>query len=514
MFKRAISVAVLLAASMSPASAEDLSYLNRVISWEDSVVIAEYPTLRAQGNGGWSACEDGWRSTCDPKVNTLMVDNFLPLCKAPEGDDKRVDCLNDVQVEIEGKQVSGVIVPNQVGIWERYAFEGKPEFETSKSAPYQFYRFPGLKHSKGDLFSVQAQKSYMIKNGKAVDRSYTFFIAPTYQVSGSYECENLKTPRNLCWVIGSFDSETKFSLSVKLANLPVGWFIGRITDSSVRISTSADLRTELIFTGKSQAIPAINRNYFYNNPTERAEWTEIARNVPNWSWDVLTKEGKRYSMGAGGASDSMAMFEEIVSRVPSFNNADSLKNIWRIESKSQVGDSLNSTCFKSAFIGTVSSNSMTYENSIPTWDPTTDSLVYSMASPHNALGKEFVGRYDLLISEQVGKCLWSLKSLAPSAEISVTGANGEKKVVTASSKIAEGFYKFTATGFTFSANKISVKMLADGKTPIATEIVQPTPKVGLPSVAIRKSTITCIKGKMQKKVTTIKPKCPTGYKKK
>jgi membrane protein involved in colicin uptake len=32
--------------------------------------------------------------------------------------------------------------------------------------------------------------------------------------------------------------------------------------------------------------------------------------------------------------------------------------------------------------------------------------------------------------------------------------------------------------------------------------------------AMKKTTITCIKGKLIKKVTAVKPKCPTGYKKK
>jgi membrane protein involved in colicin uptake len=32
--------------------------------------------------------------------------------------------------------------------------------------------------------------------------------------------------------------------------------------------------------------------------------------------------------------------------------------------------------------------------------------------------------------------------------------------------------------------------------------------------AKKKSTITCVKGKLTKKVTTVKPKCPSGYKKK
>ena len=34
------------------------------------------------------------------------------------------------------------------------------------------------------------------------------------------------------------------------------------------------------------------------------------------------------------------------------------------------------------------------------------------------------------------------------------------------------------------------------------------------AVSTKKVTITCIKGKLTKKVTAFKPKCPAGYKKK
>jgi membrane protein involved in colicin uptake len=34
------------------------------------------------------------------------------------------------------------------------------------------------------------------------------------------------------------------------------------------------------------------------------------------------------------------------------------------------------------------------------------------------------------------------------------------------------------------------------------------------AAAIKKTTITCVKGKVIKKVTSTKPKCPVGYKKK
>ena len=32
------------------------------------------------------------------------------------------------------------------------------------------------------------------------------------------------------------------------------------------------------------------------------------------------------------------------------------------------------------------------------------------------------------------------------------------------------------------------------------------------AAASKKTTITCVKGKLVKKVTTVKPKCPSGYK--
>jgi hypothetical protein len=42
----------------------------------------------------------------------------------------------------------------------------------------------------------------------------------------------------------------------------------------------------------------------------------------------------------------------------------------------------------------------------------------------------------------------------------------------------------------------------------------PSPVATVKPVAAKKKTITCTKGKTNKKVTAVKPKCPTGYKKK
>jgi hypothetical protein len=59
-----------------------------------------------------------------------------------------------------------------------------------------------------------------------------------------------------------------------------------------------------------------------------------------------------------------------------------------------------------------------------------------------------------------------------------------------------------AAGFTFSEKQIKVKITQErsAAAPVA--------------VAKKKSMITCVKGKLTKKVNAVSPKCPAGYKKK
>ena len=506
MFKRAIAVAVLLAASVSPASAEDLSYLNRWISWADNAPFLDSPVAYLGAGGAYTPCTGGWSTSCDPSVGDIRVVNFLPICGTPDGSDKRIDCLEDVYVDLNGIKVKGEPVPNQIGTWDLYEFNAKPEFGIAKSSPSRIYKFPGLSHPKGDLFMVYPFSAKFVNKGVVGETRYTFLIAPAFQESSQFTCERLKTPSGLCWVSGSFLTDTRFTLNLKMATAPVGWFTSRITSPDIKINPAADSRIQVSFAGNSQAIPSINRNFQYTVQSEQDEWNQVARALPVLPWDKLTTEGKKYSAGWPYSSDSIDAFQTLVSKVPSFNNADALKNIWRIESISSDNASSNQ-CLKSGFTGVVSSNSLTYENAIPTWDAANSSLVYKIASPHTALGKEFVGKYDLLISEEVGKCLWNVQELSPSAEISVTNADGERKVFTAGSSISGEYYRFAAAGFTFSTNRISVKLITKSvSTPVAKASASPK--------TISTVTITCIKGKTQKKVTAVKPKCPTGYKKK
>lgn len=82
-----------------------------------------------------------------------------------------------------------------------------------------------------------------------------------------------------------------------------------------------------------------------------------------------------------------------------------------------------------------------------------------------------------------------------------------------------GIYPITlCTNKTLTSTEVCAKSTVTFVTtkPAPLKVVA-TPSVipsALPSVAPVKKTITCIKGKLTKKVTAVKPTCPTGYKKK
>jgi hypothetical protein len=61
--------------------------------------------------------------------------------------------------------------------------------------------------------------------------------------------------------------------------------------------------------------------------------------------------------------------------------------------------------------------------------------------------------------------------------------------------------RFNIAGFGYSAPSIRIKMSKNAIGP-----AQP--------MALKKTTITCVKGKTTKKITAINPNCPSGYKKK
>ena len=99
------------------------------------------------------------------------------------------------------------------------------------------------------------------------------------------------------------------------------------------------------------------------------------------------------------------------------------------------------------------------------------------------------------------KCRWGEDVANAKVQISVVSANGDTKVTTVSSIIENGMLKFVVSGITYSSPVIKIKLIqnvsVENKNP-----VRAVPKL---------KTIICTKSKNVRKISAIKPKCPTGW---
>jgi hypothetical protein len=177
---------------------------------------------------------------------------------------------------------------------------------------------------------------------------------------------------------------------------------------------------------------------------------------------------------------------------------------WSIESTTWSSDN---SCLqdKTRVLGIVATNAMGYDGSAPKF--VDGFLNYRVTGFHFAADgvTPNLGTYDLLMRSDAARCLYGFSNAPVSATVSITGADGATNVATTVVSERDGWLKMKAAGFTFSEKNIKLKITqAADVEKTATPVTEVQKKV----------TITCVKGKVTKKVTAVKPACPAGFKKK
>ena len=143
------------------------------------------------------------------------------------------------------------------------------------------------------------------------------------------------------------------------------------------------------------------------------------------------------------------------------------------------------------------------------WDSYEEALVMAVGAPHYDVdGTVVEGWYEGAIRGRYVTSRFGIKpsQAAGNARLEIVYADGQRKVATITAKYdsATDWLYLKGYGFTYSSPRLMVKF----EKPAEVVPVKPPAKVTV------KKTITCVKGKISKKVTAIKPVCPTGYKKK
>lgn len=149
--------------------------------------------------------------------------------------------------------------------------------------------------------------------------------------------------------------------------------------------------------------------------------------------------------------------------------------------------------------GYVFNNAAIYDSNYPWWDSESSSLNYEVASPHLLSdGSVASGYYQLVISQKTAECLWKVNVNQSKATVQILDSDGSTQVATSTLNVKDGFVYISATGFHYSATKLSLALRSTS--------VAPSPK---PSN--RPSSIKCRKGKAIKTIKGIKPVCPKGF---
>lgn len=159
--------------------------------------------------------------------------------------------------------------------------------------------------------------------------------------------------------------------------------------------------------------------------------------------------------------------------------------------------------------------------SYPAWIAQDSALTIQVESTHLKSDNSMnIGAFNIDMPLSTAACLWGVDlSKAVSASISASYPElGVTEIVATTSKVTGNFFKVSASGFHYSAPTIKMRLTQDA----GVQAAPPEPAaVNPPAVTtktrvslLKKVTINCVKGKMTKKVTAVKPKCPTGFKKK
>ena len=495
--------------------------------------------------------------------NTRLV---LPPCVG----DVKNDCIVSVEYSVAGgswtkgkfiesmplKNLNWKLVNNKEDFNEtdRVIFaKPRPDQNFPAGGKTGLWQLQGAKHLMSDLYAVTVSFAGEVSNRSMPlwNREFKIQIGTYnrdetnsgsgcfgYFAGANFSCEFIN--------VDKFPPNTKFRIKTNflktksiLENSP--WLIGHLVNTRISTISNNDSSQTLVVEG-APTISAMVVAKFEKTPSSYLTYLKAMEiRTKLYTGDLYPFEYSYQNFLDSQGGDNLSPAEPGV--VEAWNLIEKLapfkyfkeEESWLVQtatvwpSGSQLLDKCNSEKFSS---GLLASNALGTNPRAPIWDPSTKELSYSVASPHlKANGSTNFGFYELSIDQRLAQCLWGKDILQYKASISVTSLDGEKKISTIGLASRDGFITFRATGFTYSANAIQVKLssssngaeikndLPDYVFPME-QISKETPKVAVTPNAstsprvIQRTTISCIKGKVTKKVTAVSPKCPAGYKKK
>ncbi len=531
------------AVSSAPASVRgDLSLPIQGIDISERANFVSFPPalygVSGQGDAErWNFCKSLDDKTCT-EARAISAQNHMPPCLT----NFTVNCIQSVYaVDPAGVKIEGEFLkyatPESKNDYSASDINNLPQGKSQGG----IWKIPGVNHSGGgDSYFVSTNiLGWLEKQANSKVSSQTFVfnkfetgIVPVNELAGPFQqatpmdfsdygslgvlkgsatnvdrplaesnsCAMLST--GLCYTEKVFPENYRFGVTVILGNKLAGWFHGRIYDPIIEVSDSG-AGQKITFEAFPVLVPSL--------------YETVATSDLTPEFRTFLSSDRKFSFGSNrfipGNSGSEAI-EMAGYWIPIVKDkATSSRTSWTVRNLDGNEDWSVSQCSSTdgKLAGIVTTNSLVYSAGPPKYNKAEGSLDYKVLSPHfTASGEEAIGSYDLALRSDVARCIYGFTRAPIQASISIINPDGENKVATTLIREKNGWLTLSAKGFTYSSPTIRVFLSQEAEpTP------EPTPTPATPKVIKKnKTTITCVKGKATKTVSAVKPKCPTGFKKK
>ena len=430
-------------------------------------------------------------------------------------------CANDADVDcIEGVYAQTGSAPEALGAFDQlYPQRGSQDFQSPSAGvpaggPSTIFNFAGSPHAQGTKYAVTVTLTgRKLADGTINSPSFFASVTPvsiftttcnTSENIGSdgycmdsdtggvavdrdagYRCimwDNTESNSDSDEIITSgvpgdvstcakkhaFPANTKFKVNVRLKQTPKGWFHGRMNSPEISLTTTNGVNSLSIKAG-SVGVPTVGasgpfaslsqtvKDWFTKNCSQEIGRQCGTRLNSNWSNPLYRNAEMTPDPYSVASFSQLEMWKEFYN-----DSAGAVPTNWNVRTLADSEMSSASKCVTDAsgISGVVTTNSTLYSQGPPTYTAETGTLDYQVAAPHylNDGKTEFLGDYNLLVREDVAKCLYGFTGTEITSSMSVVDTTGAPKQATTSLTLENGFYKFSASGFTFSAPTIKAKM--------------------------------------------------------
>lgn len=300
--------------------------------------------------------------------------------------------------------------------------------------------------------------------------------------------------------------DISFGMKVRFQYAMTGWLHGRVENPTVAYQSTPTGGSIITMKAQATKVPVFQVWKKYSELSQSLKTLLAERSVARISsWftgpggasneDLATDTMKSITRHGGETFDENEM-RNMLAWIPyADDKAAALPTVWAFRTMNgnmqQMSPCLRQT---DSLNGVVTTNSTQYIDGPPVLNAATNTLDYKVASPHlTPNGEVFKGSYNLLLKSSVARCLYNFSNAPIQASISIQNESGITSIATTVINERDGWLRMNASGFTFSAPIIKVKLTQEKATKAAKKM-------------------TCVKGKTTK--TFAADKCPSGWKKK